>query len=129
MKKVFIVLIILLSCKPTEKVYEIKSETIIEKESESTAKNNAKPIIELSTGPNIEIQDVELRDFRKFMVWVTTIKKDTIANCQLEKVPLIKGIEKLPHFFVKFQTLPIVYKMKIENGELVFAEIDKMGTD
>ncbi len=115
----------MLSCKSTDKVYEIKSETTVEKDSVRIAN----PIIELSTGPNIEVQDVKLKDFRKFMVWVTTKNLDTVASCELRKVPSIKGIEKLPHFFIKFQTLPIVYKMKIENKELVFAEIDKVGMD
>lgn len=125
MKKVFIVLFILLSCKSTEKVYEIKSETFVEKDSVNTSK----PRIEFSTGSNVQVLDVELKDFRKFMVWVITKNRDTLASCQLRKVPSIKGIDTVPHFFVKFQTLPIVYKMKVENKQLVFAKIDKAITD
>lgn len=120
MKKILIVFIILLSCKSTEKIAESKAEIRVEQESEKTSK----PKIEISAGSDIKIQDVELRDFRNFKVWVTTKNIDTIGNCKLEKVPSIKGIEKLPHFFVKFQTLPIVYKMKIENNELVFANLN-----
>lgn len=125
MKKVVIVLFIFLSCKSTEKIYEIKSETFVEKDS----LRSSNPAIELSVGSDIQIQDVELKDFNEFMVWVTTKNTDTIASCKLKKVPEIKAIEKLPHFFVKFQTLPIVYKMKIENNELVFAKINKEGTN
>ena len=80
-------------------------------------------------GPDITVESPELIDFKEFMVWVTTRNMDTIGNCKLKKVPRIKGIDTLPHFFVKFQTLPIVYKMKIENRELVFAKINKAGTD
>lgn len=119
MKKVIIVLFIFLSCKSTEKTYEIKSETIVEKDS----LRSSNPEIELSVGSDIQIQDVELKDFNEFMVWVTTKNIDTIASCKLKKVPEIEAIEKLSHFFVKFQTLPIVYKMKIENNELVFAKM------
>ncbi len=79
----------------------------------------------MSVGPNVEIQDVELKDFRNFEVWVTTKFMDTIGNCKLERVNGINGIDTLSHFFVKFKTLPIVYKMKMENKELVFAKINK----
>ena len=100
---------------------ELKVVTSVEKETES----NDKPKIELSVGPNVEVQDVELSDFRNFEVWVTTKFMDTIGNCKLERVDRIKGIDTIPHFFVKFKTLPIVYKMKIENKELVFAKTNK----
>ena len=125
MKKIVIILFIFLSCKSTEKINEIKSETFVEKDSLRTSN----PAIEISIGSDIQIQDVELKDFNEFMVWVTTKNTDTIASCKLKKVPAIKGIEKLSHFFVKFQTLPIVYKMKIKNSELVFAKINKVGTN
>jgi hypothetical protein len=125
MKKTIILFFVLLSCSSTKKINEIKSETIIENETYKVER----PKVELSVSSDIEVQDVELRDFRNFMVWVTTKNLDTIASCKLEKVPSIKGIENLPHFFIKFQTLPIVYKMKVENNELVFAKIKKEGTN
>ncbi|NNL15637.1 MAG: hypothetical protein HKO81_03230 [Flavobacteriaceae bacterium] len=99
----------------------MKVVTTVEKE----AKIANKPKIELSVGPNVEVQDTELSDFRKFEVWVTTKHMDTIGNCKLERVNRIKGIDTLSHFFVKFKTLPIVYKMKVENKDLVFAKINK----
>ncbi len=110
-----------MSCKTAGHYKELKVVTTVEKETETTAN----PKIELSVGPNVEVQDVELRDFRNFEVWVTTKFMDTIGNCKLERVNGIKGIDTFPHFFVKFKTLPIVYKMKIENKELVFAKINK----
>ena len=110
-----------MSCKPAGHYKELKVVTTIEQE----AKTTNKPKIELSVGPNVEVQDVELRDFRNFEVWVTTKFMDTIGNCKLERVNRIKGIDTFSHFFVKFKTLPIVYKMKMENKELVFAKINK----
>ena len=110
----------MISCKPTKDIKELKVVTTVEQE----AKTTDKPKIELSVGPNVEVQDVELRDFRNFEVWVTTKYMDTIGNCKLEHVNGIKGIDTFSHFFVKFKTLPIVYKMKVENKELVFAKIN-----
>lgn len=113
------------SCKSKGEIVEIK----INDEAKQEIDNSSKTKIELSVGPGIKIEDAELRDFKDFMVWVTTRKMDTIGNCKLKKVVNIKGIDTLPHFFVKFQTLPIVYKMKIENHELVFAILNKSGTN
>ena len=120
-KKLIILLFLIISCKSTHDSKELKVVTTIEQED----KTADKPKIEMSVGPNVEVQDAELSDFRNFEVWVTTKYIDTIGNCKLERVNRIKGIDTLSHFFVKFKTLPIVYKMKIENKELVFAKINK----
>lgn len=124
-KKILIILIIILSCKPSGKIVELNTDNAVEKVNDTTST----PRIEMSAGPDIKIEDAELRDFKEFMVWVTTKNMDTIGNCRLKKVSRIKGLDTLPHFFVKFQTLPIVYKMRIENSELVFAKINKSGTN
>lgn len=108
----------MISCKSTQ---DIKVVTTVEKETKTTDK----PKIEMSVGPNVEVQDVELRDFRNFEVWVTTKYMDTIGSCKLDRVNRIKGLDTLPHFFIKFKAIPIVYKMKVENKELVFAKINK----
>lgn len=109
------------SCKSAQDTKELKVVTTIEQETKTTDRSK----IELSVGPNIEVQDTELNDFKKFEVWVTTNYMDTIGSCKLDRVNRIKGLDTLPHFFVKFKTLPIVYKMKVENKELVFAKINK----
>ncbi len=124
-KKILIVLLVIISCKPSGKIVELKIDNAVEKVNDTILT----PKIEMSVGPDIKIEDAELRDFKEFMVWVTTKNMDTIGNCRLKQVPRIKGLDTLPHFFVKFQTLPIVYKMKIKNSELVFAEINKAGTN
>jgi hypothetical protein len=108
------------SCKSSGELKEIKTETTVEKSGEKISM----PTMELSVGPDIVVQDAELKDFSEFMVWVTTRKMDTIGNCKLKNINRIKGIDTLPHFFVKFQTIPIVYKMKIQNRELVFATLN-----
>ena len=110
-----------MSCKSVGHYKELKVVTSVEKEAETTDK----PKIELSVGPNMEVQNTELSDFRKFEVWVTTKYMDTIGSCKLDRVNRIKGLDTLSHFFVKFKTIPIVYKMKVENKELVFAKINK----
>lgn len=111
----------MISCKSSQDTQELKVVTTVEQE----AKTDDKPKIELSVGPNVEVQDTELSDFRKFEVWVTTKYMDTIGSCKLDRVNRIKGLDTLPHFFVKFKAIPIVYKMKVENKELVFAKINK----
>jgi len=118
-------LLVFFSCNTTGRIVEVK----IENEGKLVTDTSSSPKIEMYVGPDITVESPELTDFKEFMVWVTTRNMDTIGNCKLKKVPRIKGIDTLPHFFVKFQTLPIVYKMKIENRELVFAKINKAGTD
>lgn len=124
-KKVLIVTLLLMSCKSAENNRDIKVTTTYKQNAEA----NVKPTVEISVGPDIEIQDVELHDFKEFEVWVTTKYRDTIGNCRLKKVHNLKGIDSLSHFFVRFKTLPIVYKMKIENEALVFAKINRKKTN
>ena len=120
-----ILLLAIFSCKPTGSIEEVK----IENDRKQVTDTSSSPKIEMFVGQDIKVETPELKDFNEFMVWVTTRKMDTIGNCKLKKVPNIKGLDTLPHFFVKFQTLPIVYKMKIANRELVFAKINRSGTN
>ncbi len=124
-QKVLIVLLLVMSCKSAEQTREIKVTTTYGEKTEATTK----PTIEFSVGPDIEIKDAELNDFREFEVWVTTKFRDTIGNCRLKKVHRINRIDTLSHFFVRFKTLPIVYKMKIDNNQLVFAKINRNNTN
>lgn len=121
-RKLLILILMMLSCKSTQETQVLEVVTTIE-EQDTNAKSESG--IEFSVGPNVEVQDVELSDFNNFEVWVTTKYMDTIGNCKLERVNRIKGIDTLSHFFVKFKTLPIVYKMKVENKNLTFANINK----
>ena len=52
-----------MSCKPAGHYKELKVVTTIEQE----AKTTNKPKIELSVGPNVEVQDVELREILEIL--------------------------------------------------------------
>ena len=126
LRKISLFMIItFISCKPAEQTKELEVTTTYKQDTAATSKAS----IEFSVGPDIEVQDVELNDFNEFEVWVTTKYRDTVGNCKLKKVKRIKGIDSLSHFFVRFKTLPIVYKMKIENNELVFAKINRVKSE
>ena len=120
-KLILILFLITLSCKSSGQINTVESETILEK----VTNPEQEPTIELNVGPNIKVADVVLNDFKKFEVWVTTRTMDTIGDCRLEKVHRIKGLDTLPHFFIKFKTIPVVYKMKMKNDDLVFAGVDR----
>ena len=120
-KLILILFYIILSYKSSGQINTVESETTLEKDTHT----QQKPTIELNVGPDIEVADVVLNDFKKFEVWVTTRTMDTIGDCKLEKVYKIKGLDTLPHFFIKFKTIPVVYKMKMKNDDLIFAGVDR----